>query len=342
VNEESQRQSILIVDDDSANIDVLAEVLSCYDRRVAMNGKDAINSARSISPPDLILLYIMMPDMDGHEVCRQLKADESTRSIPVIFVTAMGAETDETLGFKLGAVDYITKPFIPSVVKARVATHMALKSAFQKVEQQNTYIRSMIEQSMDMIISLDTESNIITFNSSAEATFGYTATELLGKPFKCLLADESKFGLIYGLLERNGKFSDEVFMASKNGNAFPGILKVSRLQDANNNMIGAICNVRDLTFQKKLDQLLSQKRDLKMVKLAATTLNDVIRNNLSGLLYLRSDVEKSSVVDKKILERFDNSVQEIVTFLDKMNSLNSLTQKEVAGVKVIDVDNRYD
>ncbi|MBF0379600.1 MAG: response regulator [Magnetococcales bacterium] len=342
MDDQALEQVVLIVDDDSANIDVLAEILSSYERRVAMNGEGALKIARSSSPPDLILLDIMMPQMDGHEVCRRLKADESTKHIPVIFVTAMGTETDEKLGFELGAVDYITKPFIPSIVKARVANHLALKFAYNKLEQQNSYISSMIDQSMDMIISLDTESKITTFNGSAEASFGYTAAEVLGRPIKDLLFDKRKFAVIYVYLKTNKKFSEEVLLESKNGETFPAILKISRLLDKNNNLIGAICNVRDLSDQKKLDQLLQEKRDLKMVKLAASTLNDVIRNNLSGILHLRSDAEEETDLNQEILDRFDLSVNEIVSFLDKLNSLDSLVEKKVAGVSVIDVDNRYD
>src|SRR5688500_4307691 len=94
---------------------------------VAKNGEQALKAARSDAPPDLVLLDIMMPDMDGYEVCRQLKADERTRGIPVIFVSAMGQETDETKGLDVGAVDYITKPISPAIVAARVRTHLAAR-----------------------------------------------------------------------------------------------------------------------------------------------------------------------------------------------------------------------
>jgi DNA-binding response OmpR family regulator len=79
------------------------------------------------NPPDLILLDIVMPGMDGFEVCRKLKAETRTRNIPIIFITAKGSEEDQIRGFELGAVDYVTKPFIPIVVKARVKTHLELK-----------------------------------------------------------------------------------------------------------------------------------------------------------------------------------------------------------------------
>ena len=111
-----------------ANIKVLGEALKtdCI-VRFATNGLKAIEIAMSSSPPDLILLDIMMPDIDGYEVCRRLKANEQTRHIPIIFITALGQEKDEAKGLELGAVDYITKPFSIPIVKIRVKTHLELK-----------------------------------------------------------------------------------------------------------------------------------------------------------------------------------------------------------------------
>ena len=120
---------ILIVDDERLNIDVLNGLLrDTYTIMVAMNGKQALQAAQSKYRPDLILLDIMMPEMDGYEVCRQLKADEATRDIPVIFVTAMSSGDDEAKGFDVGAVDYIAKPIKPIVTMARIKTHLELKS----------------------------------------------------------------------------------------------------------------------------------------------------------------------------------------------------------------------
>ncbi|HOO44586.1 MAG TPA: response regulator [Deltaproteobacteria bacterium] len=126
-NETPVRQKILIVDDEPANIKVLGEMLMYnYQISIAGSGPEAIQLARS-NLPDLILLDIVMPDIDGYAVCKQLKEEESTSKIPVIFITAKNAEEDEKKGFDLGAVDYITKPFSLSVVQARVKTHLELK-----------------------------------------------------------------------------------------------------------------------------------------------------------------------------------------------------------------------
>lgn len=143
-------KKILIVDDLRENIDVLRAVLVNYTKVAALGGTQALEVARSESPPDLILLDIMMPDMDGYEVCRRLKANEKTRDIPIIFLTAKVSVEDEAKGLTLGAVDYITKPISPPVVLARVATHLAMRDAYGQLEQQYTALREMEQLRKDV------------------------------------------------------------------------------------------------------------------------------------------------------------------------------------------------
>ncbi len=131
----SNNSVILIVDDTPENVDVLAGVLrEHYQIKVALNGPKALKIAQSDPAPALILLDVMMPEMDGYQVCLQLQADERTRRIPVIFVTAKSEVEDEAQGFGLGAVDYITKPVNPDIVLARVRTHLALKHSLRRLE----------------------------------------------------------------------------------------------------------------------------------------------------------------------------------------------------------------
>ncbi len=121
------RPTVLVVDDTPENIHVMSGVLQDeYAVRVATSGEKALTAARADPQPDLILLDVKMPVMDGYEVCRRLKNDYHTQRIPVIFVTALGEAEDEARGFELGAVDYIVKPINPAVVRARVRTHVQL------------------------------------------------------------------------------------------------------------------------------------------------------------------------------------------------------------------------
>ncbi len=130
------KQKILIVDDIPANISLLGRALGeSYEIIVATNGDDAIRLARLKPHPDLVLLDIMMPGIDGYEVCRILKESVLTSKIPVIFVTAMGDNEDEAKGFEVGGVDYITKPVIAAIVRARVQTHLALYDQNRELEK---------------------------------------------------------------------------------------------------------------------------------------------------------------------------------------------------------------
>lgn len=128
---------LLVVDDQPINIQVMHQIFAGeYQVFMATSGQQAINLCKA-NPPDVVLLDIVMPQMDGYEVCRQLKADPTTRDIPVIFVTAHTEADQETQGLELGAVDFITKPVVPAVVKARVRTHVTLK-------QQGDLLRKMV------------------------------------------------------------------------------------------------------------------------------------------------------------------------------------------------------
>jgi len=121
-----RRQTILIAEDTPANIDILIEALADrYDISVAIDGETVLNSVRRINP-DLILLDVVMPGIDGYEVCRRLKEDQATKNIPVIFLTSLSLTDNEERGLNLGAVDYITRPFNPRIVEARVHTHLEL------------------------------------------------------------------------------------------------------------------------------------------------------------------------------------------------------------------------
>lgn len=133
----TEQATILVVDDNADNIDVLNGILRpFYKVKAALNGEVALKIAHSKHKPDLILLDVMMPGMDGHEVCRQLKANPITSDIPVIFVTAKTEIQDEKIGFELGAVDYITKPVSVPIVQARVKTQLALYDQQRELERQ--------------------------------------------------------------------------------------------------------------------------------------------------------------------------------------------------------------
>ncbi len=141
----SSKSQILVVDDTTENIDILAEILcEDYEIKVALDGQRALKIAQASPQVDLLLLDVMMPEMDGYEVCRRLKADAATADIPIIFVTAKNEVKDETKGFELGAVDYITKPINPAIVKSRVRAHLALSQATKSLKKRNQELEDKV------------------------------------------------------------------------------------------------------------------------------------------------------------------------------------------------------
>jgi len=142
--------TLLIVDDQPENLAVLAEILSDeYRVRAARSGTQALRVAASAPRPDLVLLDIMMPGMDGFEVLEHLRGNPVTRGIPVIFVTALDDTRSEVQGLTAGAVDYIGKPFIPAVVQARVRTHLELKRARDRLRDQNAWLEQEVSRRME-------------------------------------------------------------------------------------------------------------------------------------------------------------------------------------------------
>ena len=140
------KKLVLLVDDTPANIQVVHNILKdSYTIRIATNGTRALDLAKTSPQPDLILLDVMMPDLDGYEVCSRLKSDPDTREIPIIFLTGKTEPEDETKGFELGTVDYIHKPFSPAVVQARVETHLTLREAREQLAEEKRKVDRLLD-----------------------------------------------------------------------------------------------------------------------------------------------------------------------------------------------------
>ncbi|MBI5556831.1 MAG: response regulator [Deltaproteobacteria bacterium] len=144
---QKKRCKLLFVDDVPANIRILVDLLQVdYDVAFTDSGVHALQLAAEDPQPDLILLDIMMPKMNGYEVCRQLKENEKTRDIPVMFITALIDDEDEEKGLALGAVDYIRKPFSMSIVKSRIRTHLELKQHRDDLQKQTAELSALNAQ----------------------------------------------------------------------------------------------------------------------------------------------------------------------------------------------------
>jgi serine phosphatase RsbU (regulator of sigma subunit) len=150
-----EKKTVLVVDDAPANIQVVHSILrDAYKIRVANSGAKALELVKKKPLPDLVLLDVTMPDMDGYAVCGILKATLEARDIPVIFLTGKTEADDETRGFAVGAVDYIHKPFSPAVVRARVHTHLVLREAREQLARQLLSINSELEMAREIQLSI--------------------------------------------------------------------------------------------------------------------------------------------------------------------------------------------
>ena len=172
ISRKSPAGEILIVDDTPANLRLLTAMLSDqgYSVRPARNGELALMNARA-APPDLILLDIKMPGLDGYEVCKQLKNDPDTHHIPIIFLSALDQTEDKVKAFTLGGVDYITKPFQIEEVLARVRTHLTIQRLKDELRDSQEQLSGIFDSAMDAIISLDDERRITLLNRAAEEMF---------------------------------------------------------------------------------------------------------------------------------------------------------------------------
>ena len=150
-----QKKTLLVVDDAPANIQVVQSILKDeYKIRVATSGEKALELVKGQPLPDLILLDVMMPGLDGYQVCEQLKAASETHDIPVIFLTGLTEVDDETKGLEIGAVDYIRKPFSPAIVKARVRTHLLLRDSREQLNRQVQAVNHELEMARRIQLSI--------------------------------------------------------------------------------------------------------------------------------------------------------------------------------------------
>lgn len=177
-SEVSSRPVILVVDDTPNNLALASAVLEDEFRvRVANSGEKALSIIMSDTPPDLVLLDILMPGMDGYEVCRRIKMDAGVRDLPVIFLTAMSDPEDERRGLELGAVDYIMKPISPAILLARVHTHLKLKAWADFLQDKNAFLESEVRRRTGEVLAVQ-EVTILGLASLAETRDNDTGNHL--------------------------------------------------------------------------------------------------------------------------------------------------------------------
>lgn len=239
----AEKPTVLVVDDTENNLIFLSNLLQdVYRVKTANNGEKAIQIAQYDSAPDLILLDINMPEMDGYEVCKILKANSDTKRIPIVFLTSKSEMGEEIHGLNLGAADYITKPLNPAILLARIKVHIRLKQMQDSLRDQRTWFHSIIEATPNAVIVTDEQGEIVLCNSRAGEVFGYGARELYFKNLNELIRIETGI--------------------RKDGSEFPAEVSFNDLPNLNQGGVCTCVLVRDITERKRIEDEIRAAKEL--------------------------------------------------------------------------------
>lgn len=252
---------ILLVDDEPINLALMEGMLDQqYAVRGAGSGEECLQRMRQ-DPPELVLLDIRMPGMDGFEVCRRLKASPSWREIPVIFVTASNAEEDESLGLELGAVDFITKPIHPPILRARIQTHLTLYRQKARLLHDEALLKATLESTKDGILVVDTGGQVMLFNQRfvdlwqipAEVLNTQDDSSLLGH-VEAQLEDPESFRRRVAELQGTGAVDSEIL--SFTDGRYYARFSMPLVQEGR--ITGRVWSFTDITEEKALEQRLRE------------------------------------------------------------------------------------
>ena len=339
----SNKPIILIVDDNPHNLELLSDIIKNEDYvlETVYSGKEALRVAHRMSL-DLVLLDVNMPEMDGYEVCRHFKADDKLCDIPILFLSAMNETVDKLKGFEVGGVDYITKPFYPNEVLARMKAHLTLRNVQQQLQTQNHELkkeisrrkqaetklrkseekyRSLFEKTNDAVFIISLDFKHIDVNPQAATLLGYTVDELIGKHVNNFIvenestaamkqAEQLLSGAVLPVYERTFR--------RKNGNKFTAEINVTLICDNGDNPLYFHSVVRDISEKKQLQNALkeSEQRYRQILENASEA---VFTTDLMGfftfanpVMAKRSGYSEDELIGKHFTELIDESWQEQV------------------------------
>jgi PAS domain S-box-containing protein len=312
--------TILVIDDDPNNLAIVSDYLrECnFTILVAEDGMSGFNRAL-FARPDLILLDVLMPGMDGYETCQLLKSDDRTREIPVIFMTALAETEHKVRGFEAGAVDYITKPFQREEVLARVGVHLRIRELARRLTEANELLERRVEERTaelrnserrlmeiinflpDATFAVNLQGEVMIWNLNAEKLTGIGADQMLGRgnheyaiPFygerrpmliDLVLTPSPEIEQLYPYLKmERGVLSGESFSATLRGGESYLMSLAAPLYDSQCRLVGAIEVVRDVTEQKRLEEQLRQAQKMEAVGTLAGGVAHDFNNILTGII----------------------------------------------------------
>lgn len=372
-----KQAQILIVDDTQANLMLLNEMLTNHGYRVrpASNGRLALRSVAA-SPPDLILLDVRMPDMDGYEVCRRLKSDEISRGIPVIFISALDSVADKVRGFEVGGIDYIIKPFQEAEVLARVETHLSLRFLQKELELQNIQLHKEIsarmrfedelkrhqesleeriaertrelnklsqavEQSPVSIIITDTNGIVEFVNSKFIQLSGFTFDEAFGTTPSILKPETTSpevHTTIWSTITSGNVWEGEFLNTKKNGETYSERATISPIRDKEGVISHYLAIQEDITERKLLEQQLLQSQKMESIgRLAGGVAHDF--NNMLGVIQGCTQLALRKVPEGDKLWTFLNQISEATRrSIEITRQLLAFSRKQIVSPKPLDIN----
>ncbi len=324
---------LMVVDDNPANLDLLVSLLESlgYEIGVATTGESALEIIPRLHP-ELILLDVMLPGIDGYEVCRRLKADESLQEIPVIFITAKTEIRDLKLGFEVGAVDYIRKPIQREEVIARVRTHVRLRSLSERLKHHNQQLSAILSVVMEGTFCVDPEGRISCVNSAALAQLGYEETELVNSSLGMLSTTLGgstaswRKSPLYDVCMNGGEYYSERYcFRTKAGGEIPVEFTAAALTDLKGTTMGVIVAFRDITEKRDSQQ--------RVISLLST-------DQLTGLANWG---EFSRRLDETLIatQTDDRSVRLLLVDIDDFRDINDALGHDIGDQLLVMVAERF-
>ncbi len=324
--------TILIVDDTPENIDLLNHVLrDTYKIKVALSGQKALNILDKTKNIDMILLDIMMPEMDGYEVCSLIKQDPSISEIPIIFISALGDSQNEEKGLSLGAVDYISKPINPSIVKARIATQLELYNSRKSLESdlyKNIDLLVQYKHLVDnssIVSKTDPNGRITYVNEAFEKISGYTKEELIGKSHNIVRHPDtpsSLFEKLWKTIQGKRVFHANIKNLHKNGSFYYVKLFISPVTDQNGEIEEYISIRQDITSE--ILALEEEKKINRSKDEFISNMSHELRTPLNSIIGFSAILNKQQTnpEHRKLSQQISSSANSL---LDIVNSILDLS-----------------
>jgi PAS domain S-box len=310
---------ILIIDDEFINIKILHQTLEAdYEVVFAKNGFDGLKIATADILPDLILLDIVMPGMDGYEVCQKLKEDDLTKNIPIIFITIKGEEEYENRGFEVGAVDYIAKPFSPNIVKRRVKTHISLKFAMEKMALQNIELlalnRDLEEKVASRTIHLER-----TNRALRESEERYRAISEYSQIAICIVNEQGKLMWANGEMVKQGGYSLDQLYEAESPISFLASESIEPILSNFKNFLAGPSYEHHLYFS-----FIHENGEKRLGECFLTDYRDA--NNGRNLIFCLTDITERALAEEE-LKRYSRELEEANTALRVVMSRKNEDQK---------------